>query len=61
MPAPLSKPSRKVQITLYESDCKQLEHRYGRGWTEQVRLLVERNCKEYLLYKRQMETADGRE
>jgi hypothetical protein len=58
MPAPLPRPSRRTQITLYEADCKQLEQRYGRGWTEQVRLLVERNCKEYLIHKRHLEQLD---
>jgi hypothetical protein len=56
MPAPLSKPSRRTQVTLYEADCQQLERRYGRGWTEQVRLLVEKNCKEYLRHKSEMDT-----
>lgn len=60
MPPPLTKPFRRLSISLYEDDCIQLERRYGRGWAEQVRILVERNCKEYLLYQRQLrERADA--
>lgn len=47
MPAPLSRPARRTTLYLFEEDCAQLERRYGRGWTEQVRLMVERNCREY--------------
>lgn len=47
MPAPLSREARRITLYLFEDDCQQFEARYGRGWTEQVRLLVEKNCKEY--------------
>lgn len=47
MPAPLPKPARRVTLYLFEADCQQFERRYGRGWTEQVRLLVEKNCRDW--------------
>lgn len=44
---PLPEPYRRCNINLFESDCQLLERRYGRGWTEQVRLLVRKNCQEW--------------
>ena len=44
MPPALSRPARRVVLSLYEEDCAQLEQRYGRGWTGQVRLMVQKNC-----------------
>ena len=54
MPAPLSRTRRRVTLNLFEEDCAQLEARYGYGWTEQVRLLVEKNCKEWKAAKAQL-------
>ena len=34
------KPIRKVTLNLYTEDIKDMEHYYGRGWTEIVRNLV---------------------
>lgn len=47
MPAPLSRPARRITLYLWEDDCKQLEHRYGWGWSEQVRIMVQKNCEEW--------------
>lgn len=44
---PLPEPYRRCQINLFDRDVAQLEARYGRGWSEQVRLLVRKNCEEY--------------
>jgi hypothetical protein len=30
----------RTNINLYEADCLWLEHRYGYGWTNQIRDLV---------------------
>lgn len=63
MPPALPRPARRVNLYLYSADCEQLERRYGRGWTEQVRLMVEKNCHEYTRGKteidRIMEDQDG--
>lgn len=55
MPAPLARRARRVTLYLFEDDCQQFERRYGRGWTEQVRLLVEKNCKEWARTKTDLE------
>jgi hypothetical protein len=57
MPAPLSRQYRRVMINLNEEDCLQLELRYGRGWTGQVRLLVQSNCAVWAEQKAILEDA----
>ena len=47
MPAPSDKPLRRVSMHLFADDVALLERRYGRGWSEQVRLLVERDNKNW--------------
>lgn len=55
MPAALSRQARRITLYLFEDDCQNLESRYGRGWTEQVRLMVEKNCKEWHRHKAALE------
>lgn len=53
MPNPgASEPLTKITINLFTSDLDQFRKRYGHGWSEQIRELVRRNCREYLLYKK---------
>lgn len=52
---PLPRQTRRVSVVLFADDVAQLERRYGRGWSEQIRLLIERNCKEYTKHKRTLE------
>lgn len=51
MPAASDIPLRRCQINLFAEDVECLEARYGRGWTEQVRILVKKNCDEYRKFK----------
>lgn len=55
MPSPLTEPGRRVTLNLFEADCALLERRYGWGWTEQVRLLVRQNCRDYLRGKSELD------
>ena len=57
MPPALSRPARRVILSLYEEDCLQLEQRYGRGWTGQVRLMVQSNCAAWTEQKAILEDA----
>jgi hypothetical protein len=50
-------PVRKVAINLYESDCKSLERKFGRGWTGKVRDLVHRYVREQ--HRKAMENGDA--
>lgn len=47
MPAPSDEPLRKVTLLLFASDVDGFQRRYGRGWTEQIRLLVRKDMKAY--------------
>lgn len=40
MPAKSDEPLQKITLNLYELDVSTLEAYYGRGWSEQVRLVV---------------------
>lgn len=40
MPAKSDEPLQKITLNLYEADVLALESYYGRGWSEQVRILV---------------------
>lgn len=40
MPTPADDPLRKVTLNLYEADCLTLETHYGRGWSTQIRNVV---------------------
>ena len=60
MPPPADRPLRKVTLNLFADDVAQLERRYGRGWTEQVRRVVEENCDRYRHFQAQLEPADGK-
>lgn len=40
MPKESDLPLRKVTLNLFQSDVAEMERIYGRGWTEQVRELV---------------------
>ncbi len=55
MPPRSDRPLIKVSFNLFLEDVKLLQERYGQGWTEQVRLLVQRNNREYLIYQQEME------
>lgn len=55
MNAPLGAPTRRVTIVLYADDCAQLERRFGRGWTEQVRRLVRIDCKSWRKHRQTLE------
>ena len=45
MPVRSDKPLRRVNINLYEEDCKFMEKEHGRGWTQRVRQLLHQDCK----------------
>lgn len=67
MPPPLGEPTRRVTIVFFASDVEQMERRYGQGWTEQVRLLLRKNCKQHAkakdildeIFEQTMDQADG--
>jgi hypothetical protein len=45
MPIHPDSPLKKITLNLYEADVAEMEHRYGRGWSEQVRRLVNQHLK----------------
>lgn len=55
MPPSLGRPTRRVTMHLFADDVAQMERRYGRGWTEQVRLMVANNCKQYLAFRSELD------
>lgn len=55
MPRTLGRPVRRVTIVLFEADAMLLERRYGRGWTEQIRRMVQENCTEYRRRKNELD------
>lgn len=40
MPPKAGEPLLKITLNLYKADVRALETYYGRGWSEQVRVLV---------------------
>jgi len=47
MPPPLSRPSTKVNLLLFDDDIEEMRRIYGRGWTAEVRRLVEAHVREH--------------
>jgi hypothetical protein len=45
LPAPSAYPLRRLNINLYDADCREMERLYGRGWSEKVRALVREHVK----------------
>lgn len=45
MPVHPDSPLRKITLNLYDADVFEMERRYGRGWSEQVRQLVHRHLQ----------------
>lgn len=47
MPNAAEEALQKVTLNLFRKDVEGMERRYGRGWTEQVRLLVRGSMNSY--------------
>lgn len=58
MPPKSEAPLRKVTLNLFDADCAAMESRYGRGWTERVRELVQWHIREYRVWDQTQENAD---
>lgn len=59
MPPALEEPTTRVTFVAFAKDIELLRKRYGTGWSEQIRLMVRKNCKEYLEMKARMEDYHG--
>lgn len=55
MTAPLPEPTTRVTAVLFTADVELMRHRYGHGWTEQLRRMVREDCKEYRKHKKTLE------
>jgi len=49
MPPRSPEPLLKVTFNLFAKDVAEMERRYGRGWTEQVRNMVRKHLNRYKL------------
>lgn len=56
MPKASPSPLTKVTLNLFTADVLALKARYGHGYTEQIRKMVQDNCKEHRKYKRTIES-----
>lgn len=59
MPPPLEEPTKRITIVVFQADYDLLIRRYGSGISEQIRLMVRKNCKEWKEAKAKMEGYGG--
>lgn len=45
MPPRSPEPLRRITLNLFEADCVSMERRYGHGWTERVREMVQKHVR----------------